>query len=52
MIQYYDDEAGMPDGLSTAAYHNDPYQSTHPYDRFWDRHALASINCEYTPNAS
>ena len=52
MTQYYDGEADMPGGLGTAAYRDDPYQSTRPYDKFWGRRTLASASYEYTPNAS
>ncbi|MEG7388335.1 TonB-dependent receptor plug domain-containing protein, partial [Pseudomonas aeruginosa] len=52
MTQYYDGEADMPGGLSAAAYRDDPYQSTRPYDKFWGRRTLASASYEYTPNAS
>ena len=49
MTQYYDGEADMPGGLGTAAYRDDPYQSTRPYDKFWGRRTLASASYEYTP---
>lgn len=49
MTQYYDGEADMPGGLSAAAYRDDPYQSTRPYDKFWGRRTLASASYEYTP---
>ncbi|HBP6463692.1 TPA: TonB-dependent receptor family protein [Pseudomonas aeruginosa] len=52
LTQYYDGEADMPGGLSAAAYRDDPYQSSRPYDKFWGRRTLASASYEYTPNAS
>lgn len=51
MGQYYEGEADMPGGLSTAAFDADPYQSTRPYDSFWGRRTLASASYSYTPDA-
>ena len=47
MAQYYDGEADMPGGLSTAAYKADPYQSTRPNDKFWGRRTLVNFGYRY-----
>ena len=47
MAQYYDGEADMPGGLSTAAYKADPYQSTRPNDKFWGRRTLLNFGYRY-----
>lgn len=47
MAQYYDGEADMPGGLSTAAYKADPYQSTRPNDKFWGRRTLVNVGYRY-----
>ena len=47
MAQYYDGEAQMPGGLSTAAYKADPYQSTRPNDKFWGRRTLVNMGYRY-----
>ena len=47
MAQYYDGEAEMPGGLSTAAYKADPYQSTRPNDKFWGRRTLVNFGYRY-----
>ena len=47
MAQYYDGEANMPGGLSTAAYKADPYQSTRPNDKFWGRRTLVNVGYRY-----
>ena len=47
MAQYYEGEADMPGGLSTAAYKADPYQSTRPNDKFWGRRTLVNVGYRY-----
>ncbi len=47
MAQYYDGEADMPGGLSTAAFKADPYQSTRPNDKFWGRRTLVNFGYRY-----
>ena len=47
MAQYYDGEADMPGGLSTADYKADPYQSTRPNDKFWGRRTLVNFGYRY-----
>ena len=47
MAQYYDGEADMPGGLSTAAYKADPYQSTRPNDKFWGRRTMVNVGYRY-----
>lgn len=45
--QYYEGEAQMPGGLSTAAYDADPYQSTRLQDKFWGRRTLVNFGYRY-----
>ncbi|WP_047275478.1 TonB-dependent Fe(3+) dicitrate receptor FecA [Pseudomonas lundensis] len=47
MAQYYEGEADMPGGLSSAAYKADPYQSTRPNDKFWGRRTLVNVGYRY-----
>ncbi len=53
LTQYYDGEADMPGGLGRADYHDDPYQSTRPYDKFWGRRtSWRAPATNISPNAS
>ncbi|MGY4494002.1 TonB-dependent Fe(3+) dicitrate receptor FecA [Pseudomonas sp. TE3610] len=45
--QYYEGQADMPGGLSTAAYKADPYQSTRPNDKFWGRRTMVNLGYRY-----
>lgn len=47
MAQYYEGQADMPGGLSTAAYKADPYQSTRPFDKFWGRRTMFNVGYRY-----
>ncbi|MDH1631824.1 TonB-dependent Fe(3+) dicitrate receptor FecA [Pseudomonas mosselii] len=47
MAQYYEGEAEMPGGLSTAAFDADPYQSTRLKDKFWGRRTLFNLGYDY-----
>jgi len=51
MAQYYEGRADMPGGLSTAAYREDPYQSTRPKDEFWGRRTLVNFGYRYEQDA-
>jgi len=51
MAQYYEGEAQMPGGLSTAAYDADPYQSTRLKDKFWGRRTLVNLGYRYEQDA-
>lgn len=52
IIQHYEGHADMAGGLSRAAYNQDPFQSTRPYDSFWGRRTLAGVNYAYNPDAT
>ena len=47
MAQYYEGEAEMPGGLSTADFDADPYQSTRLKDKFWGRRTLFNFGYDY-----
>ncbi|WDY58815.1 TonB-dependent Fe(3+) dicitrate receptor FecA [Pseudomonas sp. PSKL.D1] len=47
MAQYYEGEAQMPGGLSTADFDADPYQSTRLKDKFWGRRTLFNFGYDY-----
>ncbi|NIE76433.1 TonB-dependent siderophore receptor [Pantoea sp. Ap-967] len=47
MAQYYDGEAQMPGGLSSADFDADPYQSTRLKDKFWGRRTLVNVGYDY-----
>lgn len=47
MAQYYEGEADMPGGLSTADFAADPYQSTRLKDKFWGRRTLFNFGYDY-----
>ena len=47
MAQYYEGEAQMPGGLSSADYDADPYQSTRLKDKFWGRRTLFNVGYDY-----
>ncbi|MFJ2985100.1 MULTISPECIES: TonB-dependent Fe(3+) dicitrate receptor FecA [unclassified Pseudomonas] len=47
MAQYYEGEADMPGGLSTADFDADPYQSTRLKDKFWGRRTLFNFGYDY-----
>lgn len=47
MAQYYEGEAQMPGGLSSAAFDADPYQSTRLKDKFWGRRTLFNFGYEH-----
>jgi len=47
MAQYYEGEADMPGGLSTADFDADPYQSTRLKDKFWGRRTLVNVGYDY-----
>nr|WP_314615662.1 TonB-dependent Fe(3+) dicitrate receptor FecA [uncultured Pseudomonas sp.] len=47
MAQYYEGEAQMPGGLSSAAFDADPYQSTRLNDKFWGRRTLFNFGYEH-----
>jgi Fe(3+) dicitrate transport protein len=47
MAQYYEGEAQMPGGLSTADFDDDPYQSTRLKDKFWGRRTLFNFGYDY-----
>jgi len=47
MAQYYEGEAQMPGGLSTADFDDDPYQSTRLQDKFWGRRTLFNFGYDY-----
>ena len=47
MAQYYEGEAQMPGGLSSADYDSDPYQSTRLKDKFWGRRTLFNVGYDY-----
>lgn len=47
MAQYYEGEAQMPGGLSTADFDDDPYQSTRLKDKFWGRRTLFNVGYDY-----
>lgn len=47
MAQYYEGEAEMPGGLSTADFDADPYQSTRLKDKFWGRRTLFNLGYDY-----
>ncbi|BBH48015.1 TonB-dependent Fe(3+) dicitrate receptor FecA [Pseudomonas sp. KU43P] len=47
MAQYYEGEAQMPGGLSTADFDADPYQSTRLKDKFWGRRTLFNFGYNY-----
>ncbi|WP_277962922.1 TonB-dependent Fe(3+) dicitrate receptor FecA [Pseudomonas sp. RIT-To-2] len=49
--QYYDGEADMPGGLSSAAYDANPYQSTRPSDKFWGRRSMFNVGYRYQQDA-
>ena len=49
--QYYEGEADMPGGLDTAAYKDDPYQSTRLKDKFWGRRTLVNFGYRYQQDA-
>ncbi|RMQ50672.1 TonB-dependent siderophore receptor [Pseudomonas cichorii] len=51
MAQYYEGEAEMPGGLSSANYDADPYQSTRLKDKFWGRRTLANFGYRYEQDA-
>ncbi|WNW13517.1 TonB-dependent Fe(3+) dicitrate receptor FecA [Pseudomonas sp. DTU_2021_1001937_2_SI_NGA_ILE_001] len=51
MAQYYEGEADMPGGLSTAAFKEDPYQSTRLKDSFWGRRTLVNVGYRYEQDA-
>lgn len=51
MAQYYEGEADMPGGLSSAAYKDDPYQSTRLKDKFWGRRTLFNVGYRYQQDA-
>jgi Fe(3+) dicitrate transport protein len=51
MAQYYEGRADMPGGLSTAAYKEDPYQSTRPKDEFWGRRTMVNFGYRYEQDA-
>lgn len=47
MAQYYEGEAQMPGGLSSADYDADPYQSTRLKDKFWGRRTMVNVGYDY-----
>ena len=47
MAQYYEGEADMPGGLSSADFDADPYQSTRLKDKFWGRRTLFNFGYDY-----
>ncbi|WP_236235293.1 TonB-dependent Fe(3+) dicitrate receptor FecA [Pseudomonas faucium] len=47
MAQYYEGQAQMPGGLSSAAFDADPYQSTRLKDKFWGRRTLFNFGYEH-----
>jgi Fe(3+) dicitrate transport protein len=47
MAQYYEGEAQMPGGVSTADFDDDPYQSTRLKDKFWGRRTLVNLGYDY-----
>ncbi|MFK3774734.1 TonB-dependent Fe(3+) dicitrate receptor FecA [Pseudomonas sp. NPDC089406] len=47
MAQYYEGEAEMPGGLSSADFDADPYQSTRLKDKFWGRRTLFNFGYDY-----
>ncbi|MFZ4964542.1 TonB-dependent Fe(3+) dicitrate receptor FecA [Pseudomonas sp. Mn2068] len=47
MAQYYEGQADMPGGLSTADYAADPYQSIRRKDSFWGRRTLFNVGYRY-----
>ncbi|MDH0646620.1 TonB-dependent siderophore receptor [Pseudomonas sp. GD03858] len=47
MAQYYEGEAQMPGGLSSADFDADPYQSTRLKDKFWGRRTLFNFGYDY-----
>ncbi|MEG0245680.1 MAG: TonB-dependent receptor, partial [Pseudomonas sp.] len=47
MAQYYEGEADMPGGLSSADFAADPYQSTRLKDKFWGRRTLVNVGYDY-----
>ncbi|QXI27627.1 TonB-dependent Fe(3+) dicitrate receptor FecA [Pseudomonas vanderleydeniana] len=47
MAQYYEGQADMPGGLSSAAYAADPYQSTRLKDSFWGRRTMFDFGYRY-----
>ncbi|MFS2157102.1 TonB-dependent Fe(3+) dicitrate receptor FecA [Pseudomonas sp. Pseusp122] len=49
--QYYEGEADMPGGLSTADYKADRFQSTRPYDKFWGRRTMVNMGYRYQEDA-
>jgi Fe(3+) dicitrate transport protein len=51
MAQYYEGEADMPGGLSTADYDADPYQSTRQKDKFWGRRTLVNFGYRFEEDA-
>ena len=51
MAQYYEGEADMPGGLSTADYDADPYQSTRQKDKFWGRRTLFNFGYRFEEDA-
>jgi Fe(3+) dicitrate transport protein len=45
--QYYEGQADMPGGLSSAAYKADPYQTTRSKDTFWGRRTLVNVGYRF-----
>lgn len=46
-VHYYDAEAGMPGGLTTAQYAENPFQSTRPWDNFAGRRKDVSMKYKH-----
>ncbi|MNF54071.1 Fe(3+) dicitrate transport protein FecA precursor [compost metagenome] len=50
-LQYYEADADMPGGLTTAEFEDDPYQSSRPFDHFDGERKQAVLKYTRTPDS-